>query len=166
MESSKYRNAVRGGGIKVALEDWTELITESGMKAFWPSWAYGQYIKESNIAAQAKRARLGNRKIADIKEKVINRHGKNVRILFNRKNGAIIPTKGLSTANAARLDKRNKRAAKQCLYFAERNHLEAITTALKMPRDIRRTLCRKLRLAWGTLTSGGYREAEAMIREG
>jgi hypothetical protein len=133
------------------------------LRVFWPSWQNGQYISDKNPEARTNKQRLFSQKIADIKEVLTLRHGKKVRVLYNRKNGHIIPRKDMSTANRNKLDARNKVAEKQFRFFDEDNHLDAITAALKMPRNIRRTLCRKLGMMWHSPT--GYREAEAMIRE-
>jgi hypothetical protein len=135
------------------------------LRVFWPSWQNGQYISDKNPDARTNKQRLFTRQIADIKEVLVTRHGKNVRVLYNRITGHVIPRKDMSEANRAKLDARNKVAEKQFKFFEEDNHLAAITAALKMPRNLRRTLCRKLGMDWGTLTSGGYREAEAMIFE-
>jgi hypothetical protein len=135
------------------------------LRVFWPSWQNGQYISDENPEARTNKQRLFTRQIADIKEVLVTRHGKNVRVLYNRKIGAIIPRKDMSEANRTKLDARNKAAESQFKFFEEDNHLAAITAALRMPRNIRRTLCRKLGLKWGGPHDGGYREAEAMIFE-
>jgi hypothetical protein len=164
MQSLKYVNALRPHSIKNLMNDWETSVSTFGWKPFWNSFIKGQYIKKDNIAAQTNRAKLGSRKIADIKEKVILRRGKYTRILFNRITGAIIPTKGLSLANTNKLATRNKRAAKHAKYFAEDNHLDAVAAMLKFPRNMRRTLFKKL----SNFKNGWkfYCEAEKMIREG
>jgi hypothetical protein len=149
--------------IKNALDDWKEHLSTASMTGFWPSWAYGQYIKPANKEANANKAKLAARKRADIKEKVTLRHGKLVRILHNRKNGARIPTKGMNVHNKNVIDIRNRDKARQIKYFGEKNALDAMIAMMGMPRRFRRMLARKLNMDWGTST--GYREAEAMIRE-
>ena len=156
---------LKSNTIKNALDNWKEGLEKNRMGGFWPSWAYGQYIKPDNAKAQSNKAHRASRKLADVKEKVILRHGKLVRILHNRKTGGRIPTKGMNVHNKNVIDIRNRDAARQIKYFGEKNALAAITAMMGMPRRLRRTLCRKLAMAWGTRTTGGYREAEAMIRE-
>lgn len=150
--------------LKTFLEDWKEAITKTGATAVWPSWLHGTYIKEDNLEAQSRVTRRAARVYPDIKTKVVRRHNKNVVIAYNRKTGAIIPTSGMSRKNREQIDARNTRVAKQREYFKDNNHLDAITAMMGMPRNMRRSLCRKLNLIWGS--KDGYREAEAMILEG
>jgi hypothetical protein len=165
--SIEYKNdtssTLKPRTIKNLLVDWKDGLEKIGQVAVWPSWAYGQYIKETNTKAQANKAKLASRKFADIREKVILRHGKLVRILHNSKTGARIPTKGMNVHTKNQIDIRNRDAARQIKYFGENNALKAITAMMGMPRRLRRMLASKLGMAWGT--TGGYREAEAMIRE-
>jgi hypothetical protein len=148
--------------LKNLLQDWKDDLKKLGQTAVWPSWLHGQYIKESNLETQSNVTRRAARVYPDVKTKIVRQHNKNVVITYNRKTGAIIPTPGMSTANANALNQRNERVAKQREYYKDDNHLAAVTAMLRMPRNMRRTLCRKLNLKWGL---DGYCEAEAMIFE-
>ena len=150
---------------KKIIDGWSDSLKKKGQVAFWPSFLYGQYIKKDNLKAQDNVQRLANRVYPDIKKKVILRHGKNILVDYVRKTGAEIIGKNSSPKNAAAHAAKLKSMAKQRLYFEEDNHLAAITSMMNMPRTLRRSLCRKLKMKWGN-DSEGYLEAEAMIREG
>jgi hypothetical protein len=152
--------------IKSVLGEWKDNLKAMGQSPVWASWLHGTYIKKSNLKAQNNVARLHNRKFPDIKEKVVLRRGKNVRILYNRKTGGRIPTKGMHPSTKAKIEAKNASIARQRPYFGENNALNAIAAMLGMPRNMRRSLCRKLNLKWGKGLKEGYREVEAMLQEG
>lgn len=149
--------------VQTFFEEWVAGVLKLGQRPFWPSAFKGPYISDKNQKAIDNRARLVSRKVADIKEKVIERHGKLVRTLHNRKTGETIPTKGMSAKTLTALEASNKVARRQSLYFGEDNALDAITAVMGMPRKIRRSLARHLGMKW--VGTDSYTEAEAMIKE-
>jgi len=151
----------RKEAFKKIIDDWSEKLAKKGQVAFWPSFLYGQYIKKDNLKAQDNVQRLATRKFPDVKKKVVRRHGKNILINYVRKTGAEIIGKNSSPINITAHATKVKLMAKQNQYFKDDNHLNAVTAMIGMPRNLRRTLSRKLNLKWPE-----YREAEAMILEG
>lgn len=151
--------------VKTAVKKWKEGLAKIGQRPVWASWLHGTYIKKSNLKAQNNIARLHNRKYPDVKEKVVVRHGKNVRILYNRKSGARIMTTGMHPSTRAKIEAKNTSVALTRLHFAENNALNAIAAMMGMPRNLRRTLCRKLNLQWNQGPEA-YVKVEAMLSEG
>ena len=162
-ESSIGKSTASKTGAGV-FDKWKEGLAKIGQRPVWASWLQGTYIKKSNLKAQSNVARLLNRKYPDIKEKVVLRRGKNVRILYNRKTGGRIPTKGMSPFTRAKIEAKNDTIARQRPYFAEKNALKAIAAMLHMPRNLRRSLCRKLNMKWGKGPEA-YIKVEAMLME-
>jgi hypothetical protein len=163
-DDKKLTIEMKPRSIKTVLQEWKDGLAKKGQRAFWASWLQGTYIKKDNLKAQSRAARLLNRKFPDIKEKVVSRHGKNVKILYNRKTGERIPTTGMSPATLAKIKAKNADIARQRLYFADKNHLNAIAAMMFMPRNLRRTLCRKLGLKWNQ-GKEAYIDVEAMLAE-
>jgi hypothetical protein len=157
------KNVLEPVTIKTVMEEWIEGLRAKGLTAFWPSWARGQYIKEDNLVAQERIAKRLNTKVADIREKLVRRHGKNVRVLWNFKTNSQVPTKGMSEVNKAKLADDAKTGARQSQYFGQKNSLDAIQRMMGMPRNLRRTLCRALALSWSQ-GEEAYLEVEAMRR--
>ena len=156
-DDKKVEMKYKAPTIKDLLQDWGKAIIAKGQTPIWPSWAYGTLIRpeiklegltgqslrraiHKNALSAANQAHMklkGERKTPDQGKRLANRHGKLVKVAFNR-------------AEEREQD-----------YFKEDNALEAITAMMKMPRDFRRTLARKLNLKWAE-----YIEAEEMILEG
>ena len=151
--------------IKSVMGDWKDSLLKIGQAPFWASWLQGTYIKKDNLKAQSNVARLLNRKYPDIKEKVVLRRGKNVRILYNRKTGERIMSTGMHPSTKAKIKAKNTFCRRQRLYFTEKNALTAIAAMLGMPRNLRRVLARKLNLKWNQGPEA-YVKVEAMLTEG
>ncbi len=155
--NDKPKMEIKKPTVNDLIKDWGNALRKKGLTPSWPSWAYGTYIREDSMEAQANKKRLGERKFPDVKTKVVRRWNKNITIEYDKTKAyghKIVRRNGKNV----RVDGQHNPA-----YFAEDNALNAIATMLLsgVGRRGRRSLARSLGLKWKT----EYLEAEKMIME-
>lgn len=148
--------------IKDWLDEWKDDLKSQGLKAFWPSWMQGQYIKPSNLKAQAR-----------MRRKATYKKTTHFFLLYHK--GRLIkvemPKKKFKGPNLTTIQKKiNKefdRRIKWQKYYSEDNALNAIARMLITggTRAMRRTLAKRLNICKFGKWKSTYKEAEFMLME-